>query len=134
MKTREKKESNLTHADLEQFTGTTQYYRYSPLFRQMVLTDGTRYLAEAGECYWLFDRIASLQIHPDIKNHPELQTLQFWWLDVREGQTGILTCEWHKDKIVYSGFQMRTVRASHSANQPEISESETALKASVIAA
>ncbi len=37
-------------------------------------------------------------------------------------------------QLGYSGFQMRTVRASHSANQPEISESETALKASVIAA
>jgi hypothetical protein len=102
METRAKKESKLTHADLEQFTGTTQYYRYSPLFQQMVLTDGTRYLAEAGECYWLFDHIASLQIHPDIKNHPELQTLQLWRLDVREDQTGILTCEWHKDKIVYT--------------------------------
>jgi hypothetical protein len=37
--------------------------------------------------------------------------------------------DWH-----YSVFQIRTVRASHSANQPEISEREAALKASVIAA
>ncbi|NJL42457.1 MAG: hypothetical protein HC856_01605 [Pseudanabaena sp. RU_4_16] len=101
METREKKESKLTHADLEQFTGTTQYYRYSPLFRRMVLTDGTRYLAEVGECYWLFDHIASLQAHPAIKEHPELKDIQFWRLEVREDQAATLTCEWDKGKTVY---------------------------------
>ena len=42
--------------NLQQFTGTDQYYRIST---QVVLTDGTKYLAEQGACYWLMDLIVS---------------------------------------------------------------------------
>ena len=42
--------------DLAQFTGTGAYYRIS---RKHVLTDGTRYLAEQGGCFWMMDAIAS---------------------------------------------------------------------------
>lgn len=59
----------LTHTDLHQFWGTSQYYQVSPLFPALLLTDGTRYLAEKGECYWLFEKIASLQEQPAIKNN-----------------------------------------------------------------
>ena len=41
---------------LAQFTGTIAYYRIS---RRHLLTDGTKYLAEAAECFWLFDVYAS---------------------------------------------------------------------------
>ena len=41
---------------LTQFTGTEKYYRIS---RKHLLTDGTKYLAEAGECFWMMDAIAS---------------------------------------------------------------------------
>ncbi len=40
---------------LNQFTGTTQYFRIGP---RHVLTDGTHYLAEQAECYWLMGEIA----------------------------------------------------------------------------
>jgi hypothetical protein len=43
-------------ATLALFTGTQQYYR---LNRHAVLTDGTRYLADAAGAYWLMDAIAS---------------------------------------------------------------------------
>lgn len=101
MTTQLSKPSKLTHADLAGFTGTTRYYRYSPLFRSFVLTDGTKYLAEAGECYWLFDQIASLQFLPVIRNHPELRVMQFWYLEVREDRSAVLRCEWDKNKTVY---------------------------------
>ena len=39
-----------------QFTGTAKYYRIS---RRHLLTDGTKYLAEAAECFWMMDAIAS---------------------------------------------------------------------------
>lgn len=45
--------------DLSGFTGTTAYYHYSPLFRRVLLTDGTYYLCEKAACYWLMDAIAS---------------------------------------------------------------------------
>ena len=43
-------------ANLSLFTGTEQYHR---LYRHVVLTDGTKYLAEAAGAFWLMDAIAS---------------------------------------------------------------------------
>lgn len=42
--------------DLERFTGTTDYYK---LTNSVYLTDGTKYLADQANCYWLMDVIAS---------------------------------------------------------------------------
>ena len=51
---------NLTKSQLlnhlEQFIGTQYYY---PLWPNVMLTDGTRYLADTAGCYWLMDAIAS---------------------------------------------------------------------------
>ena len=44
--------------DLSNFTGTEAYHRWTPLSRS-VLTDGTKYVAEKLQAYWLFDAIAS---------------------------------------------------------------------------
>jgi hypothetical protein len=41
---------------LAQFTGTGAYYRIS---RRHLLTDGTKYLAEKGACFWMMDAVAS---------------------------------------------------------------------------
>lgn len=41
---------------LKEFTGTERYYRIS---RRHLLTDGTKYLAEQAECFWMMDAIAS---------------------------------------------------------------------------
>ena len=41
---------------LTQFIGTTGYYRIS---RRHLLSDGTKYLAEEAECFWMMDAIAS---------------------------------------------------------------------------
>ena len=57
MKTQEElQELGLDKLTLAQFTGTGAYYRIS---RKQVLTDGTRYLAEQGTCFWMMDAIAS---------------------------------------------------------------------------
>lgn len=46
--------------DLKQFMGGTHHwYRYSGLFRNVLLTDGTKYLAEKAGAYWLMDMIGS---------------------------------------------------------------------------
>ena len=49
-------EENELLATLKQFTGSEQFAR---LTRTVVLTEGSRYLAEAAECFWLFDLYAS---------------------------------------------------------------------------
>ena len=41
---------------LGHFVGTERYYRIS---RRHLLTDGTKYLAEEAECFWLMDAVAS---------------------------------------------------------------------------
>ena len=41
---------------LSQFTGTSAYYRIS---RRHLLTDGTKYLADKGACFWMMDAVAS---------------------------------------------------------------------------
>jgi len=47
---------NFDPAQLSYFTGTEKYYRIS---RMHLLTDGTKYLAEEAECFWMMDAIAS---------------------------------------------------------------------------
>ena len=48
--------SNFDLATLAKYTGTERYYRIS---RRHLLTDGTKYLAEQAECFWMMDAIAS---------------------------------------------------------------------------
>jgi len=48
--------SNFNASQLAHFTGTTAYYRIS---NRHLLTDGTKYLAEAAGAYWLMDAAAS---------------------------------------------------------------------------
>jgi len=47
---------NFDASQLLHFTGTERYYRIS---RRHLLTDGTKYLAEEAECFWMMDAIAS---------------------------------------------------------------------------
>lgn len=50
---------NSTHnlqSELSQFIGTEKLYRITS---RHVLTDGTKFLAEQAQCFWLFDAIAS---------------------------------------------------------------------------
>jgi hypothetical protein len=84
----------LSETDLMQFTGTDEYHRWSILFRNVVLTDGAKFVADNGGghgAYWLMDAIASYQ--PRLRKHRDvrLQEIQFWNLAVKDGQ-GILTC------------------------------------------
>ena len=57
MKTQDEIEKlGLDRLTLAQFTGTSAYYRLS---RRHLLTDGTKYLAEKGKCFWMMDAVAS---------------------------------------------------------------------------
>jgi hypothetical protein len=41
------------------FYGTEDYHLFSPIFKNVVLTDGAKYLAEKAGAYWLMDVIGS---------------------------------------------------------------------------
>jgi hypothetical protein len=50
----------LTAADLRQFTGTEQWYRHG-IVRDVLFTDGAKYVADQAGAYWLIDEIAFAQ-------------------------------------------------------------------------
>ena len=60
---------------LAQFTGTEKYYR---LYPNVVLTEGTKYLADAAGCYWLMDLYAShlASVDPDIESFTCLKLIK----------------------------------------------------------
>lgn len=85
-------------SDLAQFTGTLGYTRWSPLFSNMVLTDGALYVAENGGnggAYWLMDAIASYQ--PELRKsehwEPWASSLQSWTLKKTDKSSALLTCD-----------------------------------------
>jgi hypothetical protein len=79
----------LTKGDLYQFTGSEHWYRHG-LVRDVVFTDGAKYVADKGGAYWLIDEIACAQ-----KGEPAVaaEAFQVWKLAVRSDKTATLTCE-----------------------------------------
>jgi hypothetical protein len=59
MATKIKKTIEELKSSLDGFYGTEGYLRWSPLFRNFLLTDGAKFLADEAEAYWLMDAIAS---------------------------------------------------------------------------
>ncbi len=83
-------------SQLDHFSGTDGYIRWSPLFPRMVLTDGAKFVADNGGtsgAYWLMDAIASHQ--PKAMKDERLREIQFWKLTVTEKdgwKSAVLTC------------------------------------------
>ena len=91
---------------LAQFIGTTGYYRIS---RRHLLTDGTKYLAEEAECFWMMDAIAS--------HLSEIGT-EDWFVQVRMMVTGNRATMIYEDgsgheharqEIPYTDFPMHAI-------------------------
>ena len=75
-------------ADINQFTGTEQWFRH-PLNRDVLFTEGTRYVADEAGAYWLLDEIALAQLSvPSVR----ATAFQVWTLDV-QGSSATLRCE-----------------------------------------
>lgn len=74
------------------FYGTSYYYGY----KNLRLTDGAKFLAEKGECYWLIDRICSLQFKF------EYMSLQVWKIKVNQDRSCLITCSDGNHNIEFS--------------------------------
>lgn len=87
--------TQLTHADLAQFSGDLERY-FHPLNRQVIYTPGIKYLAEHGGAYWLIDAIASYfggnQMTEAMSKDYRIRTMQFWRLTVSD-QSAVLVAE-----------------------------------------
>lgn len=68
-------------ADLRGFSGSTEFFRWSALCRNSVLTEGTQFLAESAQCYWLMDLITSVQELPAVRQ----EEFQVWYIRVHDG-------------------------------------------------
>ena len=88
----------LTKADLIQFTGSENWYRHS-LVRDVLYTDGVRYVAETAGAYWLIDEIALAQRY---EKRVAAEEFQHWKLTVKADQTATLACDDGNGNAVYS--------------------------------
>lgn len=86
----------LQASDLAYFTGTEAYYKFN-IFSPLVLTDGTKYLADKAGAYWLMDEIAFANKLPNVK----AQYFQVWKLEV-QGSKATLSCEDGNDNPVFA--------------------------------
>jgi hypothetical protein len=87
-----------TEADLSQFTGSENWYRHG-INRNVLFTDGAKYVADAGGAYWLLDTIAICQRH---EKRVAAEEFQVWKLVVRPDRTATLTCDDGNGNIVYT--------------------------------
>jgi hypothetical protein len=96
--------------ELNQFSGTAEYHKWSPLF-SFVLTDGAKYLANTAKAYWLMDAIASHQHNKAVAK----EEFQVWDLK-KVGDAWELTCEDGNGKSVvkqdieYSDFPLNSIK------------------------
>lgn len=74
--------------DLDQFTGTGQYYKYG-LTGAFVYTDGIQYMAENMGAYWLIDLVASYQHKREVK----ALEFQAWKMTVNEDSSAVVVLE-----------------------------------------
>ena len=102
----------LTKADLEQFTGTTCYYRH--WLKRFVMTQGAYYICEHGGA-GLVDAIASYQTRK-LLSDAMLRDFQFWELQVNADHSAILKCLRDDDDLVlqqeipFTDFPLSSIR------------------------
>jgi hypothetical protein len=92
------KAAQLQEADLRQFTGSENWYRHG-INRDVLFTDGAKYVADTAGAYWLLDIIAITQRHEKALAG---EGFQLWKLSVRENRSASLVCSDGNDNIVYA--------------------------------
>ena len=107
-------EVKLQH-DLKLFRGTSRYYKHLfPGKSPILLTDGTKYVRDEFNAYWLFDDILSYQNEQVLKK----VNFQIWELQrLKKDMSWLLTCREDTGKkplirqsIEYSDFPLDYVK------------------------
>jgi hypothetical protein len=83
--------------ELAQFTGTLNLYRHG-LVRNVLFTDGAKYVADNAGAYWLLDQIALAQV---TEKRVAREVFQLWRLEVAVTE-GTLSCEDGNGNSVFS--------------------------------
>jgi len=80
----------LSADDLHQFTGTEHWYRHG-LVRNILYTDGVKYVADSAGAHWLIDEIALAQC---FERKIAGQPFQLWKLSInQESRSAMLSCQ-----------------------------------------
>jgi len=90
--------TKLTAINLRQFTGSENWYRHG-INRNVLFTDGAKFVADEGGAYWLLDTIAICQRHDKRAANEEFQV---WKLKVNEDRTASLVCDDGNDNLIYT--------------------------------
>ena len=88
----------LDQSELQRFTGSEYWYRHA-LNRQVLFTDGAKYVADQASAYWLLDEIALAQRYEKAVAAEEFQC---WTLTIHDNHTGTLACDDGNGDIVYT--------------------------------
>ena len=91
-------QTKLTKSDLDQFTGSENWYRHG-INRNILFTDGAKYVADTAGAHWLLDEIVIIQRHDQ---RVAAEEFQFWKLAVRPDHTATLTCDEGNGIIVFT--------------------------------
>jgi hypothetical protein len=89
---------NKIKKSLAQFSGSEELHTHSIGPLSMDITDGCQYLAEACECFWLFDKILSIQKNPKLKN----EGFQVWKLSRLQANGFSLKCTEGNKHVIYT--------------------------------
>jgi hypothetical protein len=84
-------------SDLSQFTGSETWYRHG-INRNILLTDGAKYVADECSAYWLLDEIALLN---KFNRKIRMEEFQVWTLKVADHKA-TLTCGDGNKNVVFS--------------------------------
>ncbi len=97
---------------LAQFTGSERFFRHA-LVRDVIFTEGVKYVADTAGAYWLLDEIALAQrFEPAVR----AEAFQVWDLTVGPGGSAKLTCgdgngrEVYAKRIAWTDFPAPGVR------------------------
>ena len=96
---------------INQSTGTTQYYRFSPIPTFPIITDGVKAVAEAAGCYWLLDVIGSYQHNKKLD-----KAFQVWKLEVNTAENSGVVRGYNDTKLIitqeipYTDFPLETFK------------------------
>lgn len=85
-------------AELAQFSGSEQWFRHG-IARNVVFTEGAKYLADKAGAYWLLDEIALCQ---NFEERVAAEEFQLWKLSVNDDQTATLICDNGNGDVVYT--------------------------------
>ena len=92
-------EGKISEADLAHFTGSENWYRHG-IARDVLFTDGAKFIADEGGAYWLLDAIALCQ---RTEKHVAAEEFQVWTLKVDlEKRRAVLACDDGNGNVVFS--------------------------------